>query len=243
MDQIDFGRVAGFVYEAMVHGAGGMKMQDAESMSWLLLELKKRGVLLIADEVMSGFGHTGKMFASEHLLPAAPDILCMGKCLTGGFMPMALTTCTESIYQSFYDDDAAKTFMHGHSYTANPMGCAAALASLDVFEQEQTLDRAAQIEQRHRAFIADVCTAFPQMLNPRVLGVIAALDFPLGENTYFGDFRNKLYTFALNQGVLLRPIGHVTYILPPYCITNAQLDKLYLAWYKTIEYGCQWLKT
>lgn len=237
LDTIDFSRVAGFVYEALVQGAAGMQIQDVESMRWLLSEVQSRGVLLIADEVMVGFGHTGKFFASEHFLPIEPDIMCLAKCLTGGFVPMALTTCQEQIYQAFYHDDASKTFMHGHSYTANAVGCAAALASLDLFDKEDTLNRIAEIEIQHRQFIQQIAVDYPKMRNPRVQGVIAAIDFPLTKDEYFGDFRNKLYTFALKRGVLLRPIGHVSYILPPYCITDAELERLYIAWRETIDYG------
>ena len=236
LEQIDWDRVAGFIYEPTIQGSAGMQFQHIGAMNRLLHHLKSRGVLLIADEVMTGFGRTGKMFASQHF-DIEPDIMVFSKCLTGGFLPMSITTTTQDIFNAFYDDDRGKTLMHGHSFTANPIGCAAALASLELFQKENTMSRINHINAQHQQFLSYIKKKHPSMQNPRVLGTIVALDFSgQMQDNYFGDFRNEFYTFALERGVLLRPLGNVIYMMPPYCITKPELNQVYTVWEEAIAH-------
>ena len=225
-DALERSDVAGFIFEPLLLGAAGMIMYEANVLDKLIALCKNKGVMTIADEVMTGFGRTGKMFACDHL-QNKPDIACYSKCLTGGILPMSVTTCTDEIYQTFYDDDPYKTFMHGHSFTANSVGCAAAIASLELFEKENTLDSIAQIGAQHQAFAKEV-REHVRVAEVRTLGVVMALEIQTEEETsYLNPLRDRLYDFFMERDVLLRPLGNVIYILPPYCITRDQLQKIY----------------
>ncbi len=220
------GNVASFIGEPLLLGTAGMMMYTAEVLDSIISLCHKYDTLVILDEVLTGFGRTGKMFASDYLT-AQPDIMCFSKGLTGGFLPMGITAATEVIYEAFLSDDKMKTFFHGHSYTANPLGCAAGLASLEVFKQENTLSKIAHIQARHDAF-AERLVAHPQTSGIRVLGTVLAFEVG-GGTSYFHNLRDKMYDYFIQQGVLLRPLGNTVYILPPYCITDAQLDAVYAA--------------
>ncbi|MEM9821533.1 MAG: adenosylmethionine--8-amino-7-oxononanoate transaminase [Bacteroidota bacterium] len=220
------GDVAAFVFEPLIQGAGGMRMYAPEALSELIRLCRSAGVLCIADEVMTGFGRTGKHFASHHL-SEQPDIMCMSKGLTGGTLPLAVTSCTQKIYDAFLSDDRYKTFFHGHSYTANPVGCAAALASMDLLLAEECQQRIASITQQHLQF-GQQLRGHERLKDVRCLGTIIAFEFAsTGDTGYFNEIRDQLYYYFLERGVLLRPLGNVIYIMPPYCITDEQLQKIY----------------
>jgi len=217
--------IAAFIYEPLVQGAGGMKMYNSVLMDELLLFIKQKNILCIADEVMTGFGRTGKMFASEHL-QTKPDIMCLSKGITGGTMALGATACSEKVYQAFVNDDAHKTFFHGHSFTANPIACAAANANLDLFEQNNTLENVAHIAQKNIAF-AQQLRQLNGIKNVRSLGTILAFEIDKGEDVYLNTISQAITKSALQKGVYLRPLGNTVYIMPPYCITDEELDKIY----------------
>ena len=219
-------KCAGFIFEPLVQGAAGMVMYEPVALDTLIRMCKDNNVLTIADEVMTGFGKTGKTFASDYLVEQ-PDMMCLSKALTGGTIPMAITTFTQDIFDAFYDDDINKALFHGHTFTANPTGCAAALASIELL---QTTDMQANIERvnaKHLAFEQRV-QSHPNVVTTRVLGVIFALEIKTeSAASYYGNLRNKLYNFFIENGVILRPVGNIVYILPPYVITDDQLEKVY----------------
>ncbi|MEL7221325.1 MAG: adenosylmethionine--8-amino-7-oxononanoate transaminase [Bacteroidota bacterium] len=222
------GEVYAFIFEPLVLGAGGMLMYEPEVLDQLIACCHRHGVLCIADEVMTGFGRTGKYFASNYL-KEQPDIMCLSKGLTGGTLPLAITTCSAKIFDAFWSNDKLKAFFHGHSYTANPVGCAAALASLDLLESDACQQDIARIIEQHRQFRAKLL-GHPALVRVDQRGTILALEFATGEGTsYFNNLRDKLYYFFLDKGLLLRPLGNVIYILPPYCISDDQLTQVYTA--------------
>lgn len=224
------GEFAGFIFEPLVQGAAGMVMYEASELDKLIAICKKYQVFTIADEVMTGFGKTGRNFASDYLTEQA-DMLCLSKALTGGTIPMAITTFTQELFDGFYDDDVNKALFHGHTFTGFPTGCAAALASMQLLESEEMQDNIQRINRKHLAFQQKV-ENHPRVTTTRVLGVIFALEIKTGEaESYYGDFRNKLYNFFIDNGVILRPVGNIVYVLPPYVISDAQLEKIY----QTIE--------
>jgi len=224
--------LAGFIYEPLVQGAAAMKMHNAEGLEKILALLKSHGVLLIADEVMTGFGKTGKHFASEYL-NTQPDIMCLSKALTAGLIPMGLTTCTEDVYMAFYSDEVAKGLFHGHTYTANPLACTAALAALELLQTEEMQKNIQNIIQWHKAFDREIKN-HPKVANTRQLGVIFALDLNVQMERY-GNLRNRLFKHFMDQGVFLRPLGNTIYILAPYVTTKAQMDKIYDAIRSALE--------
>jgi adenosylmethionine-8-amino-7-oxononanoate aminotransferase len=180
---------------------------------------KRFGVLLIADEVLTGFGRTGRMFACEHA-DVTPDIICLSKALTAGYLPLGATCTTEAIYEAFLSDDRSRTFFHGHSFTANPLACAVALASLDLFEREQTLQRvqrlAAQLESA-----AQELTRLPVVGNVRTIGGVLAMEL-VSDGGYLDQVGPQLAAAFLDRGLLLRPLGNVLYFMPPYVITEEE---------------------
>jgi len=218
------GDVAAFIYEPLVQGAAAMKMFEANLLNELLVLAKSEDVLCVADEVMTGFGKTGKLFASEYL-KEQPDIICLAKSLTGGLAPMALTTCTQRVYDAFLSNDIAKGFFHGHTYSANPMACTAALASIELLTSSEIQNSITRITEKHQNFDAHIKT-HPKVKTTRQLGVIYALDLDI-EMERYGDLRYKLFNFFMDNGVCLRPLGNTIYILAPYVITDEELDKVY----------------
>ncbi len=214
--------IAAFIFEPLVLGAGGMLMYEATALDQLISICKKNEILTIADEVMTGFGRTGKLFASDHL-QQQPDIICLSKGLTGGTMPMGITTCTATIFNAFTSEDRSKTMYHGHSYTANPLACTAALASLDLLLKEECQQNIQRIST-YMQTLANQLQSFPSFTNIRCTGTIIAVDVVTNEETsYFNSFRDRLYHFFLSKGILLRPLGNTVYIMPPYCISNNDL--------------------
>ena len=219
-------QISSFIYEPLVQGSGGMLMYEAKYLDELLGFCKENGIFTIADEVMTGFGRTGKLFASDYLVNK-PDIVCLSKGITGGTMALGVTSCCEEIYQAFLSDDKLKTFFHGHSFTANPIACAAALASMDLTLQPETLANIQRISASHQAFSKRIA-GHPRIKDCRQTGTILAIEWETNQNSsYFSGLRDKLYSFFLKEGIILRPLGNIIYILPPYCITNEQLEFIY----------------
>jgi adenosylmethionine-8-amino-7-oxononanoate aminotransferase len=217
---------AGFIFEPLVQGAAGMVMYEPAALDTLIQMCKANNVLTIADEVMTGFGKTGKTFASDYLVEQ-PDMMCLSKALTGGTIPMAITTFTQEIFDAFYDEDINKALFHGHTFTANPTGCAAALASLELLQTPEMQANLVRVNTKHLAFEKRV-QSHPKVITTRVLGVIFALEIKTeSAASYYGNLRNKLYNFFIENGVILRPVGNIVYILPPYVITDEQLEKVY----------------
>jgi adenosylmethionine---8-amino-7-oxononanoate aminotransferase len=218
--------LACFIFEPLIQGSGGMLMYEAEYLNELMAYCRGEGILMIADEVFTGFGRTGKPFACNHVAEV-PDIMCFSKGLTGGTMALGLTTCTQQIYDAFLSDDRLKTLFHGHSFTANPVACSAALASLDLFLDESTAKNISRIELAHREFRWKI-KDHPKIKTIRQTGTILAMEWQTGNDTsYFNSLRDVLYRYFLEAGIILRPLGNIIYILPPYCITNEQLSYIY----------------
>ncbi|HEY4323436.1 MAG TPA: adenosylmethionine--8-amino-7-oxononanoate transaminase [Mucilaginibacter sp.] len=219
-------QLACFIFEPLVQGAGGMLMYEARYLNELMTHCRNEGVLLIADEVFTGFGRTGKRFACNHL-NEVPDIMCFSKGLTGGTMALGLTTCTQQIYDAFLSDDRLKTLFHGHSFTANPVACAAALASFDIFLEDATAANIQRIEKLHQEFASKI-KDHPKIKTIRQTGTILAMEWQTGNDTsYFNSLRDTLYNYFLEAGIILRPLGNIVYILPPYCITTEELTYIY----------------
>ena len=223
---IENNNCAGFIFEPLVQGAAGMVMYEPESLDKLMRICQDNNVLTIADEVMTGFGKTGKTFATDYLVEK-PDMMCLSKALTGGTIPMAITTFTQDLFDAFYDDDINKALFHGHTFTANPTGCAAALASLELLQTDEMQANIIRVNKSHLDFQERIKNQ-PKVTATRVLGVIFALEIKTESSaSYYGTLRNKLYDFFIENGVILRPVGNIVYILPPYIITDEQLQKVY----------------
>jgi len=219
-------KLACFIFEPLILGAGGMQMYEAKYLDELLSACKLNDVLTIADEVMTGFGRTGTYFACEQL-EHEPDIFCLSKGLTGGTMPLGVTSCNEKIFEAFYSDDKLKTLYHGHSFTANPVACAASLASMDILLQEETLANITRVVQRHAAFFETIKN-HPKVRTIRQTGTIIALEWETGNDTsYLSGLRDQLYNYFLSKGIILRPLGNIIYILPPYVISDEDLTYIY----------------
>lgn len=221
-------KVAGFVYEPLVQGAAAMKMHDAEGLGLILKFCKENNIVTIADEVMTGFGKTGKYFASDYM-ETKPDIMCLSKALTAGLMPMAITSCSQDIYNAFYSDDIGKGLFHGHTYSANPLACTAALAGLELLQSEEIQHNISRIKESHEVFNLRI-KQHPKVKSTRQIGVIFALDLKT-EMSRYGNVRDRLFQFFMNQGVFLRPLGSTIYIQAPYVISDEQLEQVY----QTIE--------
>lgn len=218
--------IAAFIFEPLVQGAGGMVMYSEEVLDKLIFQCNAENIITIADEVMTGFGRTGEFFASNRLTNK-PDIICMSKGLTGGVMPLGATSCSQFIYDGFLSDDKMKTFFHGHSYTANPIACSAALASLDLFEKPETFHNIRRIEQEHQVFLQKI-KPHKLLLDVRQTGTILALEVKTNEPTnYLNSLAEQISEFFISKGIILRPLGNVIYILPPYCISNEDLEYIY----------------
>ena len=217
---------AAFIAEPLVQGSSGMRMCRPEFLSAVVERVRASGALVIFDEIMTGFYRTGRLWAMSHL-NVTPDIVCLSKGLTGGFLPMALTICTEGVFEAFLGETFDRAFAHGHSYTANPLGCAAALASLDLTEHPDTRARVHAITRFHEEH-QRLWQDHPMLERARVTGTIAAVDF-VNESGYGGQFSLALRSFFLDRGLLLRPLGNTVYLLPPYCVETPHLERAYAA--------------
>ena len=225
--------IACFIYEPLLQGAGGMCVYEAAALDQLLEAAKEQGILCIADEVMTGFGRTGKLFAGDYLRQRA-DIICLSKGLTGGTLAMGVTAATEKVFDAFLSDDRRKTLFHGHSFTANPLACTAALASLDLLQEEGSESRLRRINEQHTAF-AGKLKQYPIVRNVRILGTVIAFEISIGDDGYINPAGLDLTQRALEKGVYLRPLGNTVYIMPPYCITEKEMDQVYTFLVQYIE--------
>jgi adenosylmethionine-8-amino-7-oxononanoate aminotransferase len=217
--------VAAFIFEPLVQGASGMRMYQGAILDKMIALCKKYNTLTIADEVMTGFGRTGTYFACNQL-DQEVDFMCLSKGLSGGTLPISLTTCTLDIYQSFLGDDMSSAFLHGHSYTGNALGCAAAIASLELLKKEKCQQRIKSITKQHRQFKTEI-NAYPFIKDIRQTGTILAIEILDKNSSYTSSIKDNMYTFFMNKGINLRPLGNVLYILPPYCITDSELKQIY----------------
>lgn len=235
--------VAAIIFEPLIMGAGGMLMYTPEALDAVISLAHQHQVLCIADEVMTGFYRTGKALAIHHL-EHQPDIICLSKGITGGSMALGATVCTEAIFNAFYTEDKLKALYHGHSYTANPLACALANASLDLCLQpgfQASIDRIADKHHQFAAKLTSYGTGSEAVLtNLRQCGNVLAFDIKAAEKTgYFNSMRDRLYQYFIDRDILLRPLGNTLYIMPPYCISDTMLEMIYSG----ILSLCQELKT
>jgi len=252
-------KIAGFIFEPLVQGAAGMQMYDEKLLDELISICKQHQIITIADEVMTGFGRTGKFFASDYL-ENKPDIFCLSKGLTGGYLPLGVTSCTNFIHDAFLSEDKTKTFFHGHSYTANPTSCSAALASLDLMEKEETWQQIRMIELSHLGFVERIKAGDFESLNHqasvserplslraaelveaskgverksksftiRTKGTIIAFELKTSEGTnYLNSESENISKFFIDRGIIIRPLGNIFYLIPPYVITKEELEGIY----------------
>jgi adenosylmethionine-8-amino-7-oxononanoate aminotransferase len=217
--------IACFICEPLIQGAGGMIVYSVERLQRFHQLCTANEVLFVADEVFTGFGRTGRMFACDHAA-VIPDLMCLSKGLTGGFLPLAATVCRDEIYQAFYSDDRSRAFFHGHSYSGNPLGCAAALACLKIFETEPVFERIETIARIHHERLSEFRN-HPAVQDVRMLGTVAAIELCAVDPGYLSGVRSRLYPYFLEQGVLLRPLGNVIYTVPPYVISPDDLHYVY----------------
>jgi adenosylmethionine---8-amino-7-oxononanoate aminotransferase len=218
---------AALIVEPLICGAGGMLIYDAEILRKMKALCERHGTLFIADEVMTGFGRTGTLFACEQA-HITPDILCIAKGLTGGSLPLAATLCTPEIFEAHYSKDRGKTFFHSSSFTANPIACAAARANLDIWKSEPVRERIAALAVAQEKALAPF-RADPRFAHVRRIGTIAALDLKVPDAGYLAGVTPALTRFFLDRGILLRPLGNTIYVMPPYCVTAAELEPVYAA--------------
>jgi len=219
------GNVACFIFEPLVLGSGGMIMYPPHGLDKLIQCCKQHHVLTINDEVMTGFGRTGTLFASQQLAENS-DLICLSKGLTGGFLPLGVTACTEDIFNAFLGEHLHQAFLHGHSYTANPLACSSALASLDLLLENSCSLQRKMIEACHQDF-CNQWRLHPKLKRCEHRGTILALEYQTENRSYFQSIRDRLYHFFLSKGILLRPLGNVLYVLPPYCIQADELQFIY----------------
>ena len=214
---------AALIVEPLIQGASGMRLVRPSFLRAVAERVQASGALLIADEVMTGFGRTGALFACQRA-GIQPDLMALSKGLTGGFLPMGVTMASERLYQGFISDTPAHTFFHGHSFTANPLGCAAALASLDLLQHNP--ERYQQFEARHRPALEQLSN-HPRVKQVRCLGTMAAFELEAGATSYLNPVGRQIQRLCLEQGVFLRPLGNVVYLLPPLSISEPQLQRCY----------------
>ena len=222
--------IAAVIIEPIIQGASGMRVCRTEFLDKVLKKFKDSGIIIIFDEVMTGFGRTGKMFAADYL-NIKPDIICLAKSLTGGYLPLAATVFSKEIHDNFFGGDISKAFLHGHSYTANPVACASALASLDLFKKEDTLKKVKKISLIHKECLEKIKKK-NSVSKVRIIGSIAAFDYNKVDTKYGSKGSETLKKKFLDCGLLLRPLGNTIYIMPPYCIEE---NSLYNCYEKIIE--------
>lgn len=217
-----------FIFEPLVLGSGGMIIYSAKVLDAMIAMCRQYGVLTIADEVMTGFGRTGTLFACQQLQEPV-DLFCLSKGLTGGFLPLGATACHERIFNAFLGSNLETAFLHGHSYTGNPLACSSALASLDLLLHSNCYQQREMIARCHAAFCAH-WSGHPKLKRCEALGTILALEYNVENDTvssYFQPLGDRLYTHFLEKGILLRPLGNVLYLMPPYCILEEELQTIY----------------
>jgi adenosylmethionine-8-amino-7-oxononanoate aminotransferase len=226
INYIDKGNVAAFIFEPLVQGAGGMIMYEAKFLDELISICQQSNVICIADEVFTGFGKTGTLFACDQL-NNKPDIICLSKGITGGFLPLGVTVATSKIYDAFVSDDKTKTFYHGHSFTANPLMCAAAVANVELVRKESFLKKINIISNEHQRFLESI-SKHPFVKSARSKGIIIAIEIKTNEYThYLNKMSEYIYKYFLERDILLRPLGNVLYLVPPVCIKKKELHLIY----------------
>jgi adenosylmethionine---8-amino-7-oxononanoate aminotransferase len=226
-------QIAALIVEPLLQGAGGMIVHPVEFLQQVRALCTKHDVLLIADEVLTGFGRTGRMFACD-LANITPDLMCVSKGITGGFMTMGVTFCTDRVESAFRSENRMHTFYHGHSYTGNALACAAGIANLKIFDEEPVFDRIATIARIHSERLAQL-REMHQVGDTRQIGTMAALELRVDDPGYLSPLRPRLYNFFLDRGVLLRPLGNVVYVLPPYVIEPDELHRVHDVIVEAIE--------
>ncbi len=214
--------IAAVIVEPMLQAAGGMLVWKPQMLRMLRELCDRYGLLLIADEVMTGFGRTGKMFACEHG-PVEPDLMCLSKGLTAGYLPLSVTAASDAVYEAFLSDDRSKTFFHGHSFTANPLGCAVALAGLDIFENEGVLGRVDGISSKMRSRL-QALVGRKYTKDARQIGGVGILEVETGGKGYLADIGPRMAALFLERNLLLRPQGGIVYFMPPYVVTDKEID-------------------
>jgi len=216
--------LAGVIVEPLVQGAGGMIFWPEEAVRRIAACCKRFEVYLIFDEVMTGFGRTGKMFAMDRL-GVVPDFVCLSKGLTGGNLPLAATLTREKIFQAFLSEEKSRMFFHGHSFTGNPISCAAAVANIKIFAKENTLENSQRLERAHRDQLNTIGKHFP-ISDPRVCGTIGAFDLSpnFSKESYLAPFSRRFMELALEKGLFVRPLGTTLYLMPPFCSTSSDLE-------------------
>lgn len=217
--------IAAVIIEPLIQGAGGMRICRKEFLSTFVKICKESGIIVIFDEVMTGFGRTGKMFACNHL-DIHPDIICLAKSLTGGFIPLATTIFDENIHKEFVDANFEKTFLHGHTFSANPVACSAALSSLELFQNDNTFEKIKKISDIHQNYLDELSTK-KNISKVRMLGTIAAFDYNGISSKYGSEESRSLKNTFMKHGLLLRPLGNTIYLMPPFCISPQNLVNSY----------------
>lgn len=224
----DTNEVAAFIYEPLVQGASGMRMYSSAVLEKLIAYAQTKNIICIADEVFTGFGRTGKFFASDYL-EIKPDIMCISKGITGGALPLGVTSCNDKVVSAFETIDPIKTFFHGHSYTANPIACAAANASFELLTSPECQSSIKRITDQHARFVEKV-KHHGGVKMAKSIGTILSIELSSDESTnYLNSTRKKIYRNFLDKNILLRPLGNIIYVLPPYVITEQQLHSVYSA--------------
>lgn len=220
------GEFAGFIFEPIIQGAAGMRIYDSVWLDQAVSLAKKYEVRTIADEVMTGFYRTGTCFAIDRITNK-PDIICLSKGLTGGVLPLGLTVATDEIYNAFLSDETGAALLHGHSFTGNPLVCAAACASIDLLTVESNLENVSRISAAHTKFMTENLDN-KSFQNINSIGTILSISLKTDSgNSYFQEIRNKAYNYFLERGFLIRPLGNVIFVNPPYCITDYELESVY----------------
>ena len=227
MKELATEETAAFIFEPLVQGAAGMQMYAPEVLDELIAIAQSKKIICIADEVMTGFGRTGKMFACDYL-KNDPDIFCLSKGITGGYLPMGVTAVSQPIVEAFDVADRLKAFFHGHSYTANPLACAAANASMRLLLKKSCQEDIARIEASHKAYVESYVPN-EKVDEIRYRGTILAIELKAEDAGYTSDIKERIYDYFMERNMLLRPLGNVIYIIPPYIVTNQELKKMYKA--------------
>jgi len=223
---ISSNQVGAFIFEPLVQGASGMRMYSVELLDKLIELAQRHNVICIADEVFTGFYRTGKFLATDHL-QNKPDIIALSKGLTGGTLPMGVTACTQKIYEAFLSEDVSKAFLHGHSYTANPLACAAANASFELLIKPTTLEQIKIIATAHQQFVGKIKN-HKSVKDARSFGTILAIEIRSeGKTSYSDSLRDKILEYFLKRDILLRPLGNIMYIVPPYIIKKNELKRVH----------------